>query len=300
MYGFAFFSDPVVLGLCLTVSIKIGNMTPLILQSSTEVSKGVVAADVLHDFCEEISELDTTYDSPVPPALWPHSGELKINNLYMTYSDSNRFVLENVSLDVKPGEKLAIFGRTGSGKSSLLKAILKMYPLDYSVNPGQSITINGRNIQAVGSLILRQRIGVIGQEAVLLNGSLRFNVDPLQVHTDPEVLQVLEIVGLFDPARHDPQAFLAQKLGAGLELSLGQRQLLGLARVLAQRPALLLLDEAAASVDAKTERLVSHAVTAWLPNTAVLAVAHRREAVAGFDTEVLMADGKILHVGPML
>lgn len=288
-------SDPVALGLCLTMSISLGNITAFLLFTFTEVSKGKVAIDTLDSFIQDKSHEEKSYDRPAAPKNWPEKGLIRIEELCLKYYGVDKLVLDHVSLSVNPGEKVALFGRTGSGKSSTVKTILKLYLPDTDTNSSQYITIDDLNVKDVGCLQLRQQLGVISQEPILLRGTLRYNLDPRGKHTDEEILEAVKAVDLTD-LRTEASNILDLKVDSSGSntFSLGQRQLICLARVLLQKPVVLLMDEATANLDHKTEEVINKVVLEQLKNTTVIAITHREKSVAGFDRNIEMASGKII------
>jgi ABC-type multidrug transport system fused ATPase/permease subunit len=217
--------------------------------------------------------------------------------------------IKNVQLEIQSGEKVAICGRTGSGKSSLIALLLKL--LDPIPKTRANITIDDQDLQYVDRTTLRQRIIALPQEPVFLPDGTTFhsNIDPFQVSTPDECQSILRAVNLwhFVEQRGGLQACMNASA-----LSAGQRQLLSLSRALLRRRVLarscssnfpcsesgiLLLDEVSSSVDRETERLMQDVISSDFKNYTVVAVSHRLDMVMDFDRVVVMDKGEIVEVG---
>ncbi|KAF0315816.1 ABC multidrug transporter [Colletotrichum asianum] len=236
--------------------------------------------------------------APLPPN-WPSEGRLEINNVTASYSPDTRPVLQDVSLTLQPGDKAAICGRTGSGKSTLTLTIFKLLGLDSG-----SIVIDGIDISQVPSNVLRRRLIAIPQEPLLFPGTLRTNLFPRteglgagEIPSDEALISALTKVSLWS----------AISLGGGLDtdvsnlaLSKGQKQLLCLARAIVRKHSskILVLDEATSAVDQETEEMMAKIIETEFAAHTVVSIVHRPQALRGLHMVVTLQDGKILKVGP--
>jgi ABC-type multidrug transport system fused ATPase/permease subunit len=287
-----------------------------------ETSIGAIAR--LKTFTETVKPEDRYDEDVVPPEQWPQTGAIELKGVSASYrpvddqdhhtasstnNEQPNLALRNITLTINPGEKLAICGRTGSGKSSLLALLLKLLdPLPST--PEQAITIDHTPLQRINRAALRERLIAVPQEAVFLpdGSTVQANLDPSGVCTAEECQAVLEAVGLW--------GFVQERggLDAGMSaggMSAGQRQLLSLGRALLRRRirargqevegggggGILLLDEVSSSVDRETEGVMREVIAAEFKGYTILAVSHRLEMVMDFDRVVVMDTGEIVEVG---
>nr|POE99453.1 atp-dependent bile acid permease [Quercus suber] len=224
-----------------------------------------------------------------PPAWWPSfSGDIVFDRVLIKYAPHLDPALAGISFTVKGGSKTAVIGRTGSGKSTLALAILAtILPED------GDIFIDNINLAEVNKQLLRTRITFLAQDPVLFPGSMRQNLDPVLEHTDQACEEVLRRVC-------DRQGWsLDTKVeGGGSNLSQGQRQLVGLARAVLRRSAIIILDEATASIDRETAMQIQQILHEDMKDSTVITIAHRLEAVRNADYCIVLGKGKIIEQGP--
>ncbi|XP_060810870.1 ATP-binding cassette sub-family C member Sur isoform X2 [Amyelois transitella] len=240
-----------------------------------------------------VPQEDYRDDCPLP-SDWQRNGKIEFENVSIQYEPGTQPVLTNINLSVTPGQKIAICGRSGSGKSSLLLSCAGAT----FVSSGR-VVIDDQDSARVPLRTLRHRIVVLPQEATMFSGTLRENLDPLAVHTDEEIWQSLRTVGLYEFVSAQP---------AGLECSVGKSRCGWsggrAARACGARAALhagpaaaLLLDEPAAALDAHAERALLAALANNAPNTTILTVAHRIASVRNYDRAIVLEDGHIIEQG---
>ncbi|EME46459.1 hypothetical protein DOTSEDRAFT_70457 [Dothistroma septosporum NZE10] len=223
------------------------------------------------------------------PKDWPSEGGVNFTNVSAGYGAASEPVLRDINLKIRPGEKVAICGRTGFGKSSLVLTLTHML----EVLTGH-ITIDDVDVCNVPREELRMRLNAVPQEAFFLPGTVRDNVDPLQTADDQRIVSILNKLGLWD------SLLVAGGLDADLDedsLSHGQRQLFGLAKGLLRPGKLVLLDETTSSVDSATEQLMHSALDEELAGCTVVAIAHRLDAVLDYNKVVILDHGRICEVG---
>jgi ABC-type multidrug transport system fused ATPase/permease subunit len=226
-----------------------------------------------------------------PPASWPTDGSIEVKNLSARYYPGGPVVLRDVSFDVASGERVGIVGRTGSGKSTMTLALLRMIPIE------GEIRISNLNTKSINLDALRSQVTIIPQDPVLLAGTLRYNLDPFDVLDDTTLNQSLDMSGLRSASLSDTTLTLETNItSGGSNLSSGQRQLVSLARALCRNSAIMILDEATASVDFKTDTLVQRAIRE-LKGVTILTVAHRLSTVMDHDKIAVLDAGRLVEFG---
>ena len=239
------------------------------------------------------------------PASWPSEGRIEINNLEIGYAADLPPVLHDLSLSIKPRERIGIVGRTGAGKSSLTLALFRCL----EARSG-TITIDNIDISKTKLHDLRSRMTLIPQDPVLFSGNVRSNLDPSDRYTDEELYTSLRQVHLLDSTPtaiypNDPQHLSSHPFPslpfpispAGQNLSQGQRQLLCLARASLTKSKIVLMDEATSSVDMATDVLIQRSVRELFAESTLIVIAHRLQTVADFDRIIVLGEGKLLEEG---
>ncbi len=223
----------------------------------------------------------------------PHiNGEIRFENVDFRYTDKEQ-VLENFSLTIAPGETLALVGHTGSGKSSIGKLIARFY--EYQ---GGQILIDGQDIRTLDLNAYHGKLGIVTQTPFLFDGTVRDNIRyGMADASDEEVARVASLVGQGDWIKWLPNGLDTQVGERGSNLSMGQRQLVALARVLLQDPSIFILDEATASVDPLTETLIQEGLDVVLENRTSVVIAHRLSTIKNADRIIVLRQGKIIEQG---
>jgi ATP-binding cassette subfamily B protein len=239
--------------------------------------------------------LDTDPDVPEKAGAveLPAAGAIVVDGVSFRYGADGPWVLKDVSLAITPGERLALVGPTGAGKSTLAKIIARLY------DPGEGrVTFGGVDVRDSTLKSLRRRICVVPQEGFLFNGTIRDNVRiAKEGATDAEVDDALRAVGVFDRFSLLPAGLETEVRERGSRLSAGEKQLVSLARAALADPALLVLDEATSSLDPGTELLVEEALERLMAGRTVVVIAHRLSTAERADRVGVVDAGGLVELG---
>ncbi|RWA05420.1 hypothetical protein EKO27_g9683 [Xylaria grammica] len=308
-------SNSGITGASLVTLLSFGESLSGIVIYYTQLETSIGAISRLKSFSDNVKPEERDSESICPPKDWPQMGEVSLANVSASYSSTEEegstrtLALKDINLSIRSGEKVAICGRTGSGKSSFIALLLKLLEPVGTTEGG--VYIDNISLARLDRVTLRQRIIAIPQEAVFLpdGSSFSTNLDPFQVVTSEDAQSVLQVVGMWD--------FIVERGGleAGLTASTfsqGQRQLFSLARALLRRRTrarslglggcgseggILLLDEVSSSVDHDTEKKMQDIIREEFRNYTIIAVSHRLDMIMDFDRVVIMNKGEIVEVG---
>ena len=225
-------------------------------------------------------------DMPSIPKNWPCAGDIVFDNVSLRYREGLDNALENLSIRIPPGSRVGIVGRTGAGKSTIALALFRMV----EIHAG-AITIDGRNIQHMSLNTLRKSLSIVPQVPTLFAGTLRSNIDCDAKYTDEQLLEVLQKVDL---AKHGLDSTV--ELG-GSNWSVGERQLICLARAILLDSKVLLLDECSASIDPETDMILQNMIRSEFQGCTVLTIAHRLDTIIDSDYILVMDKGSCAEFG---
>jgi len=281
---------PGLVGLSISYALQVTQTLNWLVRMSSEVETNIVAVERLNEYSEVEREADWDNEETAPPADWPQNGRIELNSYSIRYRPGLDLVLKEVNADIKGGERIGIVGRTGAGKSSLTLGLFRM------VEPATgSIHIDGVDISKLGLHNLRSRLTIIPQDPVLFSGTIRRNLDPFEEHHDDRLWEALKQSHLHGFVSGLKESLQHEVVEGGENLSVGQRQLICLARALLRKTKVLVLDEATAAVDLETDDLIQRTIRTEFEGSTVITIAHRLNTILDYDRILVLKEGKVVE-----
>ncbi|XP_032929590.1 multidrug resistance-associated protein 1 [Catharus ustulatus] len=279
-------------GLSVSYSLQITAYLNWLVRMSSELETNIVAVERVKEYAEMEKEAEWSIEQTAPASSWPEEGKVEFRGYGLRYREDLDLVLKNINVTINGGEKIGIVGRTGAGKSSLTLGLFRI-----NEAAAGEIIIDGINIAKIGLHDLRFKITIIPQDPVLFSGSLRMNLDPFDQHSDEDIWRSLELAHLKNFVSSLPDKLNHECAEGGENLSVGQRQLVCLARALLRKSKILVLDEATAAVDLETDKLIQSTIKSQFEECTVLTIAHRLNTIMDYTRVLVLERGEVVECG---
>ena len=290
-YGTDLEIDAAYVGIAIVLSLQLAQFMEGFIQQYANLETAFNAVERIQDYTDNLKHEAAPEDAEMnAPKEWPQNGQIVAKNVSMRYRQELPLVLKNLNFTVKPGEKIGVCGRTGAGKSSLMVSMFRLVEMESG-----SLEIDGINIQSIPLGDLRSSITIIPQDPVMYSTTIRENLDPFKKVTDEEMWDALEKCCMKENVMKLENKLSHPVAERGSNFSVGERQLICIARALLRKSKVLLLDEATASIDQATDDKIQQTIRVAFKDVTVLTIAHRLNTIIDSDKVMLMSDGKVLE-----
>ena len=297
---FRFNFEPATIGILLNYCVQIQDELVRYLTCRSNLENDMVGLERAIAYTKIIQERPDKMPKDEELGLWPSEGSIRFENYSVQYRPETEIVLKNLNFEIKPKEKIGIVGRTGSGKSTIALCLFRILEAKEG-----NIYIDDVDISQIGLKKLRSNITIIPQDPTLMEGSLKFNIDPLNNHTEMEIENVMREIGFWyicernleeNKNKPDNEKGLNMIITEnGGNISIGERQLICITRAILRKSKIIVMDEATASIDVNTENIIQKAISNLLNDSTILTIAHRIKTVINSDRILVLDNGEVVE-----
>ncbi|KAK8801165.1 hypothetical protein WA158_001935 [Blastocystis sp. Blastoise] len=274
--------------LSISYALNVTQTLNWVVRMAADMETQIVSVERINSYAQLPKEAPEHIEGHIPEESWPSRGDITFKNMSMRYRQELEPVLHHINVSIKGEEKVGVVGRTGAGKSSLMLALMRIIELDEG-----EIDIDNMNISEIGLHDLRSRIAIISQEPVLFSGTIRENIDPFDEYKDSDIWIALERAHMKDVIASSDLGLSSLVEEHGNNYSVGQRQLLCIARALLHHTKIILMDEATASIDVETDLKIQKTMKEEFKDCTVITIAHRIHTIIDSDKVMVLEAGEV-------